>query len=95
MHSGPLMAAAPLLLRALDRFAALTRSDSPVHELAVEAIEKFREREGILFADWRPDRSAPQLRTVGEAKRADSATRRPPFGGGFPFWSEERSFGLF
>jgi hypothetical protein len=62
-----LLAAAPQLLETLDRIAALTEPDTPAHELAVGAVESFREREGMILADWRPYQPAPRWRIVGVA----------------------------
>ena len=64
---GPLLAAGPQLLETLDRIAAATEPGTPAHELAVGAVESFREREGMILADWRPYQPAPRLRVVGVA----------------------------
>jgi hypothetical protein len=45
----------------------LSEPGTPAHELAVGAIESFREREGMILADWRPYQLAPRLRVVGIA----------------------------
>jgi hypothetical protein len=62
-----LVAAAPQLLETLDRIAASTEPGAPAHELAVDAFESFREREGMILADWRPYQPAPRLRVAGIA----------------------------
>src|SRR5579862_921259 len=59
---GSLLAAGPQLLETLDRIAAATELGSPAHELAVGAVESFREREGMILADWQPYQLAPRLR---------------------------------
>ena len=64
---GPLLAAGPQLLETLDRIATATEPGTPAHELAVGAVESFREREGMILADWRPYQPAPWLRVVGAA----------------------------
>ena len=64
---GPLLAAGPSLLIALDKVAAQTEPGSPAHETAVNAIELFREREGMVLVDWNPQTPAPKLRIVGVA----------------------------
>lgn len=63
-NDGPLMAAAPTLLHALKRIAAI---EGPAQEIAARAIEDFGEREGVVLSDWNPDRPRPRLRIVGEA----------------------------
>lgn len=64
---GPLLAAGPSLLVALERIAAAASPRSAVHELATGALETFREREGITLADWRAHAPAPRLRIAGVA----------------------------
>jgi hypothetical protein len=64
---GPLLAAGPQLLETLDRIAAATEPGTVPHELAVGAVESFREGEGIILADWRPYQPASPLRIVGVA----------------------------
>ena len=66
---GPLLAAGPDFLAALRRVADLTPSGSAAHEVAVDAIERFGEAEGIALADWRPAAAPrrPALRIVGVA----------------------------
>jgi hypothetical protein len=55
---GPLLAAGPELLNALERIAALTAPGTEAHEAATEAIESFREREAMVLVDWRPEPAA-------------------------------------
>lgn len=64
---GPLLAAGPSLLVALDKITTQTEPGSPAHETAVRAIESFREREGMTLVDWNPLTPAPRLRIVGVA----------------------------
>ncbi len=64
---GPLLAAGPQLLVTLDRIAAATEPGTPAHELAVGAVESFREREGMILADWGPYQPTPRLQIVGVA----------------------------
>src|SRR4051812_3533276 len=64
---GPLMAAAPELLIALERVVDVAPSGSPAHEVAITAVERFREQEGMALADWRYQSSPPRLRIVGTA----------------------------
>ena len=66
-NCGPLLAAGPTLLAALERVATQTTPGSPAHETAINAIESFREREGMALADWNPLTPAPRLRIVGVA----------------------------
>ena len=67
--SGPLLAAAPELLASLERITECAEPGSEAHEIALEAIERFREREAMIVTDWvsgsKPPRSA--LRVVGTA----------------------------
>ena len=68
--SGPLLAAGPELLTALQRVAELVPVGSPAHNVAVNALERFAEQEGITLADWQPAlalQPRPQLRIVGVA----------------------------
>ena len=46
-----MLAAGPALLTALCRVACMTRPDSPVHEIAVQATEAHLEREGMQLDD--------------------------------------------
>lgn len=62
---GPLLAAGPQLLDTLERITASSEPGTPVHELAVGTVESFREREGVVLADWRAYQPSPQLRIVG------------------------------
>ena len=68
---GPLLAAGPELLAALDRIAATTPPGTEAHEIATSAIESFREREAMVLVDWRPGSIAParlrELRIAGVA----------------------------
>ena len=64
---GPLLAAGPTLLAALETIATLTAPGSPVHELALGTVESYREREGMALVDWKPNTPAPRLRIVGVA----------------------------
>ena len=66
--SGPLLAAGPELLTALARIAALVPAGSPAHNVAVDALEQFAEREGMMLADWHPVTAPrPRLRIAGVA----------------------------
>ena len=68
--SGPLLAAGPELLTALQRVAELAPAGSPAHTVAVDALERFAEREGLTLADWQPVTAPavrPQLRIAGVA----------------------------
>ena len=68
--SGPLLAAGPELLAALQRVAKLVPLGSPAHTVAVDAVEQFAEREGMTLADWQPVTAPavrPQLRIAGVA----------------------------
>ncbi len=59
-----------VLLAALQSVAELAPVGSPAHNVAVDTLEQFTEREGITLADWQPDtapRSRPTLRIVGFA----------------------------
>ena len=64
---GPLLAAGPSLLLALDKITAQTEPGSAAHETAVNAVESFREREAMMLVDWNPQPPAPRLRIVGVA----------------------------
>ena len=64
-NCGPLLAAGPALVAALERIASITPLDSPAHEIAVSAVESFREREAITLADWNPRALVRELRIVG------------------------------
>ena len=66
-NCGPLLAAAPILIAALERVATLTDPGSPAHETAVGAVESFREREAMVLVDWNPLAPSPKLRIVGVA----------------------------
>jgi len=66
-NCGPLLAAAPTLIVALERIATLTDPGSPAHEAAVGALESFREREGITLVDWNAPAPARKLRIIGVA----------------------------
>src|SRR6476619_4203922 len=66
-NCGPLLAAGPALVAALERVATQTEPGSPAHETAVNAMESFREREAMTLVDWNPLAPAPQLRIVGVA----------------------------
>lgn len=69
--SGPLLAAGPELIEALERLAGVTTPGTEAHEIATGAIEAFREREAMVLADWRPQpiptARRPQLRIAGVA----------------------------
>jgi len=68
--AGPLLAAGPELLAALQRVAELAPEGSPAHNVAVDALEQFAEQEGMTLADWQPalaPQPRPQLRIVGVA----------------------------
>ncbi len=70
--SGPLLAAGPELLTALQRIAELAPVGSPVHDVAINAMEQFAEREGMTLADWQPatmhsEPLRPRLRIAGVA----------------------------
>ena len=66
--SGPLLAAGPELLTALQRVAELAPAGSPAHTVAVDALEQFAEREGMTLADWQPlTAPRPRLRIAGVA----------------------------
>jgi len=67
--SGPLLAAGPELLAALERVAEMTQPGTEAHEVATGAIEQFREREGMIIADLQPAEVTParRLRVVGVA----------------------------
>jgi len=69
--AGPLLAAGPELLAALQRVAELVPVGSPAHNVAVNALEQFAEREGMTLADWQPVTTHPhplrQLRIAGVA----------------------------
>ncbi len=68
--SGPLLAAGPELLAALQHVAELAPAGSPAHNVAVDALEQFAEREGMTLADWQPVTAPavrPQLRIAGVA----------------------------
>ena len=68
--AGPLLAAGPELLAALQRVAELVPAGSPAHNVAVDALEQFAEREGMTLADWQPVTAPavrPQLRIAGVA----------------------------
>lgn len=64
---GPLLAAGPSLLITLQRIAAAAPAGTEAHELAMGAVEAFREREGITLADWRAHGLPPRLRIAGVA----------------------------
>jgi len=64
---GPLLAAGPQLLHVLEQIAAIAVKGSAIQELALNAVESFREREGFTSVDWRPFKPAPRLRIVGNA----------------------------
>src|SRR6185369_15062558 len=66
-NCGPLLAAGPALVAALERIATLTEPGSPAHETAVNAVETFREREATTLADWNPPAPARGLHIVGVA----------------------------
>src|SRR5438045_2030951 len=57
---GPLLAAAPELLQALERVAQ-SETLAAARETATAAIETFVEREAMILADWKPDEEAPIL----------------------------------
>ena len=67
--SGPLLAAGPELPAALQHVAELAPAGSPAHNVAVDALEQFAEREGITLADWQPvtHSEPPRLRIAGVA----------------------------
>lgn len=70
--SGPLLAAGPELLAALQRIVELVPVGSPAHDVASNALEQFAEREGITLADWEPGTThlqplRPSLRIAGVA----------------------------
>ena len=68
--AGPLLAAGPELLAALQRVAEVATVGSSAHNVAVDALERFAEREGMTLADWQPalaPRPRPRLRIVGIA----------------------------
>ncbi|MEJ7669037.1 MAG: hypothetical protein WKH97_09955 [Casimicrobiaceae bacterium] len=68
--SGPLLAAGPELLAALQRVVELAPVGSPAHDVAVNALEHFAEREGMTLADWQPATAPParpRLRIAGVA----------------------------
>jgi len=67
--AGPLLAAGPELLAALQRVAELVPVGSPAHNVAGDALEQFAEREGITLADWQPvtHSEPPRLRIAGVA----------------------------
>ncbi len=68
LGSGPLLAAGPELLVALQRVAELAPAGSPAHNVAVDALEQFAEREGMTLADWQPVAGPPlRLRIAGIA----------------------------
>src|SRR5689334_3955525 len=64
-NCGPLLAAGPALVAALERIAAITEPGSPAHHVAVNAVESFGEREAITLADWTPPAPVLRLRVVG------------------------------
>jgi hypothetical protein len=51
-NCGPLLAAGPMLLSVLERVATQTAPGSPARETAVQALESFREQEGMTLVDW-------------------------------------------
>lgn len=61
--SGPLLAAGPELLQALERIAE-AETLAAAREIATSSVEAFREREAFILADWRPQEGAPPGRTV-------------------------------
>jgi hypothetical protein len=69
--SGPLLAAGPELLAALEHVAEVTTPGTEAHELATRVIESFREGEAMVLVDWRPEPIPParrrQLRIAGVA----------------------------
>ena len=66
--AGPLLAAGPELLAALQRVAELVPVGSPAHNVAVDALEQFAEREGMTLGDWQPITTAPlRLHIAGVA----------------------------
>jgi len=68
--AGPLLAAGPELLTALQRVTELVPIGSPAHTVAVDALEQFFDREGMTLADWLPftaPPAQPRLRVVGVA----------------------------
>ena len=50
-----------------EKITAQTAPSSPAHETAANALESFREREGIALVDWDKRAPAPRLRIVGVA----------------------------
>lgn len=68
--SGPLLAAGPEFLAALQRVAKVAPVGSPAHTVAVDALEQFVERVGMMLADWQPVTAPsvrPRLRIAGVA----------------------------
>lgn len=61
--AGPLLAAGPDLLAALEKVVDLATLGSPAHTIAVDALEQFTEREAMMLGDWRPGTS-PRPRTL-------------------------------
>ena len=65
---GPMLAAGPTLLIALERIARMTKPGSMVHEVALQAVECHRERDAIILQEEKIlPRAARQLRIAGIA----------------------------
>ena len=74
--SGPLLAAGPELLTALQRVAELVPEGLPAHNVAVDALERFAEREGMTLADWQPA-TTHQSRHPNQRLQGTPASGRP------------------
>jgi len=49
----------PELLAAVESVAAVSTPGTAAHEVPTGAIEAFREREAIMWTDWRPKPASP------------------------------------
>jgi len=68
LDCGPLLAAGPSLLIALERIVRMTQPGSIVHEVALQAVENHRERDAMTLQEERIiPRPAPRLRIAGIA----------------------------
>lgn len=67
VECGPMLAAGPTLLAALERVVDLAPPESPAHEAAAAAIEAHHERVAITMVEWSPAPMRRGLRVVGEA----------------------------